>query len=278
MSTIEAKKSLSRKQRRQQKEGKTKLPATSLKLLSIRPITQAQKYAFDEFRNDQHLFLHGVAGTGKTFIALYLALEQVFSGFAEQNKVMIIRSAVASRDIGFLPGSVKDKVKEFEAPYQQIVGDLFERGDAYSILKEKRIAEFLSTSFVRGTTISDTIIILDEIQNFSFHEAHTVLTRVGKNCRVIVAGDFRQSDLIGRQKAGLDKLMRVAKNMPSFSFVEFGIEDIVRSGFVKEFLISCLKYEDQECSNMNFSPEPKYKTTIPNGADFTQHPLENFQA
>ncbi len=277
MSTVEAKKK-SRKERRNQKEGKVKLPATSLKLISIRPITGQQKYAFDEFRNDQNLFLHGVAGTGKTFIALYLALEQIFSGFASQNRVMIIRSAVASRDIGFLPGSVKEKTKEFEAPYAAIVGDLFERGDAYSILKEKRIAEFISTSFVRGITINDTIIILDEIQNFSFHEAHSVLTRVGKNCRVIVAGDFRQSDLFGRQKAGVDKLMRVAKNMPSFSFVEFGIADIVRSGFVKEFLISCLKDEDQECLNTSFGPAQTFVTTTPHMDGSMKPPLENFQA
>jgi phosphate starvation-inducible protein PhoH and related proteins len=221
------------------------VPNTSLKLVPVKPLTTAQRLTFDEFRDDQHLFLHGVAGTGKTFLALYLALEQVMSGLGVENHVVIVRSAVPSRDIGFLPGNTKDKIREFEAPYISICADLFGRGDAYSILSQKKIVEFMSTSFVRGITLNESIIIIDEIQNFTFQEASSILTRIGKNCRVIVAGDFRQSDLKPQQRDDLTKLMNIVQSMESFSFIEFGLNDIVRSGFVREFLTACIKFEDQ---------------------------------
>lgn len=265
MSSFEQK-TLTRKEKR--KLAKTKAPNTSLKLLSIKPLTSNQRYSFAEYQADQNLFLHGVAGTGKTFIALYLALESIISGFSDQNKVVIIRSAVPSRDIGFLPGNVKEKTKEFEAPYSAICSDLFDRGDAYSVLKSKNMIEFLSTSYVRGITLRNSIVILEEIQNYSYHEAFSVLTRIGTNCRVIMAGDFRQSDLLGRQKTGFPKLISIIKSMPSFTFIEFGIEDIVRSRFVREFLVSCINYEDNhQCLNTNSFPEKNYKTPTPNGAD-----------
>ena len=256
-----------------------KIPSTGLKLFSIHPLTNNQKVAFEEYQANQNLFLHGVAGTGKTFVALYLALNEVLSGLSDYFRVVIVRSAVASRDIGFLPGNVKDKIKEFEAPYVSICTDLFGRGDAYQILKDKKIVEFTSTSFIRGITLRDTIVIIDEIQNYTFHEASSVLTRIGKNCRVMVAGDFRQSDLFGRQRAGLSKLISVAKDMPSFSFVEFGINDIVRSGFVREFLISCLKYEDEECHTLNMSYGNgivKSPPLRPNGAGTIIRPPASF--
>lgn len=237
-----------RRERRQQSQGK--LPNTSLQLVPVKPLTTNQKLAFDEFYHDQHLFLHGCAGTGKTLIALYLGLNQVLSRLSEQHKVVIIRSAVPSRDIGFLPGSIKEKIKEYEAPYAALCSDLFNRGDAYSILKSKNCLEFMSTSYVRGITLNNSIIILEEIQNYLFHEAASVLTRVGKNCRVIISGDFHQSDLLGRQKRELLKLMKIVQNMRSFAFIEFGVNDILRSNFVKEFIVSTIKYEeDERCQN-----------------------------
>jgi phosphate starvation-inducible PhoH-like protein len=249
-------KAKNRRERRKQAQGKS--TNTGLSLNPINPITPTQKFAFDEFYHDQHLFLHGVAGTCKTLIALYLALEQISSKLAEQNKVVIVRSAVPSRDIGFLPGSVKEKTKEYEAPYGALCTELYGRGDAYTTLKAKNIIEFMTTSYVRGLTIRDSIIILEEIQNFTYHEAASVLTRVGRNCRVIISGDFRQSDLEGRQKAGLSKLMAIVKNMPSFSFIEFGVEDIVRSSFVKEFILSQIRYEDNKCQKNGLDSSTNY--------------------
>ena len=225
-------------------------PNTSLKLLTIRPLTKNQELSFDAFYDNKHLFLHGVAGTGKSLVSLFLALDQVLSGLSVQNKVIIVRSAVPSRDIGFLPGSVKDKIREYEAPYRSICTDLFQRGDAYDILKSKNIVEFISTSFVRGLTLRDSIVILEEVQNMSYGEIYSVLTRMGRNCRVIISGDYRQSDL---ERSGVQKLIRVVKKMKSFSAIEFGIPDIVRSDFVRELIIA--SNEDDKCSRITYSQE-----------------------
>ena len=225
-------------------------PNTSLKLITIKPLTKNQELAYDAFYNNKHLFLHGVAGTGKSLVSLFLALDQVMSGLCIQNKVIIVRSAVPSRDIGFLPGSVKDKIREYEAPYRSICTDLFQRGDAYDVLKSKNIVEFMSTSFVRGLTIRDSIVILDEIQNMSYGEIYSVLTRMGRNCRIIISGDYRQSDL---ERSGVQKLIRVVRKMKSFAPIEFGIQDIVRSDFVKELIIA--SNEDDKCSRTTYSNE-----------------------
>ena len=174
------------------------------------------------------------------------------SGLSHQNKVIIVRSAVPSRDLGFLPGNVKEKIREYETPYRSICTDLFNRGDAYDILKSKGIIEFMSTSFVRGITLYDSIVILEEVQNMSFNEIYSVLTRIGKNCRVIISGDFRQSDL---ERSGIQKFMRVIKKMKSFSFIEFGIQDIVRSDFVKELIVATIE-EEKVCRNSSMPSIP----------------------
>lgn len=246
---------MTKKERR--RLAKKPTPNTSLKLNSIKPLTKNQQIVFDEYYHDQNLFLHGVAGSGKTYLALFLALQTVLGGLANQNKVIIVRSAVPSRDIGFLPGSLKEKEKVYEAPYADITSDLFSRGDAYSVLKGSALVEFMSTSFIRGITLRDSIVILDEIQNYDFPEAYSVLTRIGRGCRVIICGDFRQSDL---DRSGIRKLMSVIRHMSSFSMVEFGVNDIVRSGFVKEFLIATMM-DDQSVNaeelkkKLTYNPE-----------------------
>jgi phosphate starvation-inducible protein PhoH len=241
---------LTKKERRALLKDKV-TPNTSLKLITIKPLTKNQELAYDAFYNNKHLFLHGVAGTGKSLVSLFLALDQVMSGLCIQNKVIIVRSAVPSRDIGFLPGSVKDKIREYELPYRSICTDLFQRGDAYDVLKSKNIVEFMSTSFVRGLTIRDSIVILDEIQNMSYGEIYSVLTRMGRNCRVIISGDYRQSDL---ERSGVQKLIRVVRKMKSFAPIEFGIQDIVRSDFVRELIIASNE-DDIKCLRTTYSPE-----------------------
>jgi predicted ribonuclease YlaK len=182
--------------------------------------------------------LHGFAGTGKTFCALYLALNEILTGNSIYNKIIIVRSVVPSRDMGFLPGNQKEKMKVYEAPYYAICTELFGRGDAYEYLKSKGIVEFISTSFIRGITLNDTIIIVDEMANMTLHELDSVITRVGKNCRIIFCGDFRQSDFIKKQdKDGLMDFMRIIERMKSFVFVDFIEQDIVRSSMVKDYII-----------------------------------------
>lgn len=206
-------------------------------LRHIKPLTVNQQRVWDAYNNDYNLMLHGYAGTGKTFLSLYLALKDVL--YEETYKrVVIIRSVVPSRDMGFLPGSEKQKAEVYEQPYQEICDDLFGRGDGWRILKLKKLVEFTTTSFLRGTTFNDSVIIVDECNNMTFQEIDTVMTRIGNNSRIIFCGDYRQTDLHKpHDKTGIKELMAVTKHMKSFDHIEFGIEDIVRSGVVKEYII-----------------------------------------
>ena len=192
---------------------------------------------WDAYQDGANLMLHGYAGTGKTFLSSYLALNEVLLE-ETYKKVVIIRSVVPSRDMGFLPGSPAQKAEVYGQPYQEICDDLFGRGDGWRILKLKGLVEFTTTSFLRGTTFNDSIIIVDECNNMNFQEIDTVMTRIGNNSRIIFCGDYRQADLNRpHDKSGIRELMAITNRMPSFDHVEFGIEDIVRSGVVKEYII-----------------------------------------
>ena len=211
------------------KRSKT-LAGANLDLQQIEPLTQNQLRAFE---SEKHLVLHGVAGTGKTYISCYLAFDDMIKGYYD--KLVIIRSAVSTRDIGFLPGNESEKASVYEEPYKDICIELFQRGDAYSILKSKNLVHFMTTSFIRGVTLRNATIIVDECQNMSFHELDSIITRIGEGCRVIFCGDFRQADLA---KNGLRDFIRVLKAMNSFELIDFEIKDIVRSEFVKEYIIA----------------------------------------
>lgn len=211
------------------KRSKT-LAGANLDLQQIEPLTQNQLKAFESEKN---LVLHGVAGTGKTYISCYLAFDDMIKGYFD--KLVIIRSAVSTRDIGFLPGNESEKASVYEEPYKDICIELFQRGDAYSILKSKNLVHFMTTSFIRGVTLRNATIIVDECQNMSFHELDSIITRIGEGCRVIFCGDFRQADLT---KNGLKDFIRVLKAMDSFDLIDFEIKDIVRSEFVKEYIIA----------------------------------------
>lgn len=211
-------------------------------LKEIKPLTATQGRAFKAFDSNKHLVLDGLAGTGKSFISLYLALKQVLSGATDYEKVVLIRSVVPTREMGFLPGSMKEKIKVYEAPYEKICSDLFSRGDSYGILKSKNYLEFTSTSFVRGITYDNCIIIVDEIQNLTFHELDSVITRVGEDCKIIFCGDYKQSDLQREsERNGLLDFLSILRKMNMFEYIEFGEQDIVRSRFVREYIIQKAK-------------------------------------
>lgn len=181
-----------------------------------------------------NLVVSGYAGTGKTFLATYVAFRDIIAGKYE--KIMYIRSAVPTRDIGFLPGTDKEKLEVYEAPYIDIVNNLFERGDSYGILKTKGIINFSSTSFIRGNNLRDCVVIVDEAQNMSYHELDSIITRLNDNCRIIFCGDIRQADLF---KNGMDKFYQVLKEMELFDFIDFNRHsDIVRSDLVKSYIIN----------------------------------------
>lgn len=210
----------------------------------IKPITLNQKRAFDAYHENKNLMLHGTAGTGKSFISLYLALNEVLN-FNRYKKVVIVRSIVQLRDMGFLPGNQKEKMKVFEAPYYAMCTELFGRGDAYEYLKNKNQIEFISTSFIRGITLSDCIVIVDECQNLTDHEANSIITRIGDNCKIIFCGDIRQSDLNKRKEnSGLYDFIKIIKKMNCFEFIEFVAQDIVRSKLVKEYILVRNQLED----------------------------------
>jgi phosphate starvation-inducible protein PhoH len=215
-------------------------------MITIKPLTGNQKGFFEGYDNSQVMLLHGVAGTGKTYIALYHALEEVLDKSSCFNKVVIVRSAVPSRDIGHLPGDEKEKTEVYTEPYVEICADLFERPDAYQRLTEQKSLQFLITSFVRGITLNNSIIIVDECQNMTDMELNSIITRIGDRSKVIFCGDFRQTDLYKKtDMSGLKKFMTIADMMPSFRTFEFGVDDIVRSEIVKEYIIARMNYETQ---------------------------------
>lgn len=187
--------------------------------------------------SDKHLVAHGCAGTGKTFLAVYLALESVMV-HDNYSRVTIIRSAVPTRNEGFLPGDEKEKSEVYQRPYKDITADLFGRGDAYDQLKAKGIVDFQTTSFIRGNNITDSVVIVDECQNMTMHELDSIITRIGKNCRIIFCGDMRQNGDLGRETSGLGEFYDILLKMNEFDFIEFQMEDIVRSDLVKSYLIA----------------------------------------
>jgi phosphate starvation-inducible protein PhoH len=215
-------------------------------LKTFTPLTENQKLFFEAYkRGDYFVALHGVAGTGKTFIALYKALEEVLDKSNPFNKIIIVRSAVQSREIGHLPGDVGEKMEIYQQPYRQICETLFGRKDAYQRLDEQGYIEFISTSFIRGMSFDDAIIIVDEVQNMNFEEIDTVMTRVGHRSKIIWCGDYRQTDLRkNNDKSGLLKFFDIAYHMSAFTRIEFTVEDIVRSSLVKDYILAKIKYED----------------------------------
>jgi phosphate starvation-inducible protein PhoH len=207
----------------------------------IRPLTQTQSDLFDAYKQGYNLAAIGTAGTGKTMCAMYLALNDVMQKRGYE-KIIVVRSAVQTREQGFMPGSKEQKEALYSVPYSDIVNDLFDRGDAYKILETKGMVQFMTSSFVRGLTFDNAIIIVDECQSMTYHELDTIITRVGESSKIIFCGDTKQDDLnISKNRAdvsGLGDFLRVLNKVPSFKTIKFTAEDIVRSGLVKEYILA----------------------------------------
>ena len=217
-------------------------------LVAIKPITDNQKVVFSTWKKGLNQFLFGAAGTGKTFISLYLALQEIMDLKKPADKVILVRSLIPTREIGFLPGDEEDKAALYQVPYRNMVQFMFEMPNEqafnglYDKLKSQGSLYFLSTSFLRGLTFDNSIIILDECQNLNFHELDTIITRVGQDSKIVFCGDFGQTDLVrNNEKNGLHDFMRILEEMKEFNCTEFTIGDIVRSGFVRSYLINKTK-------------------------------------
>tara|TARA_B110000259_G_C14020203_1_gene402724 strand:+ start:340 stop:1038 length:699 start_codon:yes stop_codon:yes gene_type:complete len=217
-------------------------------MVNIKPLTENQTKAFKSYKDGKNLFLYGAAGTGKTFVALFNGLQDVLRNETPYDTVYMVRSAVPTREIGFLPGDEEDKTALFQVPYQNMVKFMFEMpgerefGTLYERLKNQGSLMFLTTSFLRGITLDNAVIIVDECQNLTFHELDTIVTRVGQDAKIIFCGDFFQTDLMkSSDKQGMVNFMKILDAMQQFDNIEFTIGDIVRSGFVKEYLINKIR-------------------------------------
>jgi predicted ribonuclease YlaK len=227
------------------KQMKRKKPVNADYLVDIHPITENQKVLFDSYENGKHIIAYGAAGTGKTFVTLYNALRDVLDENTPYEKIYIVRSLVATREIGFLPGDHEDKSDIYQVPYKHMVKYMFQMpSDAdfemlYGNLRAQDTIKFWSTSFLRGTTLDKAIVIVDEFQNLNFHELDSIITRIGEDSKIYFCGDASQTDLQKtNERNGIVDFMKIIRSMPSFDLIEFGIDDIVRSGLVKEYLIA----------------------------------------
>jgi phosphate starvation-inducible protein PhoH len=246
---MEETRKLTRKEKRILRQNKGIIPQEKLNfnLKHIEPLTKNQKLSFEAYQSGKNLLLIGSAGSGKTFLSFYLSLNELINKNSKQlNKIYICRSAEPSKNVGFLPGNLKEKTKYFEMPYYGICTELFGRGDAYELLKQKQNIEFISTSYIRGITLNDCIVIVDECQNLEWNELYAIMTRIGHNCKILFCGDYKQSDLKNNykndsRKEDILKFIKVLKNMKFFEIVEFDNNDILRSEIVKEFIIESEK-------------------------------------
>jgi len=227
------------------KQMKRRKPLSAEYLVDIDPLTENQKRLFESYTDGKHIVAYGCAGTGKTFITLYNALQDVLDEQTPYEKIYLVRSLVATREIGFLPGSHEDKADIYQIPYKNMVKYMFQMPSdsefemLYGNLKSQETIKFWSTSFLRGTTLDNAIIIVDEFQNLNFHELDSIITRVGENTKICFCGDASQSDLQKtNERNGIVDFMSVLRKMPSFDIIEFGVDDIVRSGLVKEYIIA----------------------------------------
>jgi len=227
------------------KQMRRKKPINIDQLKDLPPLTENQEKAYEAYEAGKHLFLYGCAGTGKTFIAMYLALKEILSGTSPYEKLYIVRSLVPTREIGFLPGDHDDKSNLYQIPYKNMVEHMFKMPDdpaynmLYDNLKAQETVSFWSTSFLRGTTLDNAIVIVDEAQNLNFHELDSIITRVGTDCKIIFAGNALQTDLVKtNEKNGILDFMKILEVMDEFASIEFDVNDIVRSGLIKSYILS----------------------------------------
>ncbi len=225
-----------------QLDGRRKKTWSTHDLKTIKALKPAQEDMFHAWHNNPHICAYGTAGTGKTFLALYMALNEVFNASTPQDHIIIVRSVVPTREVGFLPGTLEEKVSVYEQPYRDVCSELVGRCSTYDDMKEAGVIQFVPTSYIRGLTWDNAIVIVDEGQNMSFHEIDSVITRLGDNSRLIFTGDLKQSDLRPTE-TGMGKFLKISEGMSCFGRVQFNRHDIVRGSLVKSWIIASEDFE-----------------------------------
>jgi phosphate starvation-inducible protein PhoH len=209
---------------------------SNLELHEIQPLTDNQEILFEEYLKGKNIVATGSAGSGKSYCLLYLMMHDLLYN-NNYEKIVIFRSAVPIRNLGFLPGSEDEKLAAYELPYKNIFNDLFGRSDAYEILKKKDLIEFQSTSYIRGITLNNSLLLVDEWENCNFHELDTLVTRCGKNTKIHFSGDIKQTDFDGKKDvSGFHDFISIIQNIEDFHIVNFNISDCVRNGIVLKYL------------------------------------------
>ena len=223
------------------KEGPKRKTWSPHDIKSVRPLTPNQEDMFHAWFNDMNICAHGSAGSGKTYLGLYLALNEILDQNRDQSRIILVRSAVSTRDLGFMPGGLDEKMAYYETPYHAVLQELVGRPSTYRDMKDAGLIEFMTTSFIRGLTWDNAVVVVDEGQNMSFHEISSILTRIGKNTRLIFLGDTMQTDLTksSRDQSGMGKMLSVIDKMSDFTTINFTHDDIVRSDFVKRWIVAC---------------------------------------
>lgn len=224
---------------RAREQGPKRKTWTTHDLKAIKPLTPTQTEMFHDFFEGQHICAHGSAGTGKSFVAIYLALVEVLNKSTEAEQIIIIRSAVPTRDQGFLPGTLEEKSEPYEAPYKDIFTDIVGKPNTYEDMKAAGLVKFCTSSHVRGLTWDNAIVVVDEVQNMTWAEIDSIVTRIGQNSRLVLCGDSKhQQDLSHHEQSGFAQLLAVIAHMRSFTEIQFTHYDIVRSDFVKQWIIT----------------------------------------
>lgn len=219
----------------------------SFNMTELRPLTDRQQDLFNAFSRDRNIIGYGSAGSGKSYLATYLAIKDILVN-KNFKRLLILRSPLSVNHQGYLPGTLEEKEAVYERPYRDIVTDLFQNKEMYDKLKEEHIIDFQTTSYIRGLTWNDTIVVADEVQNMLWEEINTIATRIGTNSKLVFLGDLAQNDITvakRNQHSGMEKLLMIAKRIDKFDLVKFLPEDIVRGEFVKQWIIACEQYEEQ---------------------------------
>ena len=217
--------------------------------------TENQQLLVKAFENNDLVFATGPAGSGKTFVAIALAVKALKN--KEVRKIILSRPAVeAGEKLGFLPGEMKDKLEPYLQPLDDAGEDMIPAAKLKEYM-ENNVIQIAPLAFMRGRTLNDAVIILDEAQNTTTHQIKMFLTRLGMNAKMIVTGDVTQIDLPPSTTSGLIQAMQILKGVNGIGKIEFTKKDIVRHKLVQRIVEAYDKFDDKRKKEIKEAKEKK---------------------